>query len=342
MSLVEYSLEVNSQNCQLELHNNCQYSIRFFAPTLQSMQKSYHTLLDALYREVKSFQDEGIVVRYIPELAAIDPAKFGVHLATIGGEHFGFGDHLEKFSIQSIGKVLSLTLAFQQKDETLWERVGVEPSGNPFNSLWQLEYEKGKPRNPLINSGAIVICDMLCTLYDDPLHELLAFVRKVSGNKEISFNAQVAASEKKLGFRNAALINLMKSCHNIDNDIDKVMDLYYHMCSIEMSCEELANTFLLYANHGKLVTTGEPVITSSMAKRINAIMQTCGFYDEAGEYTFKVGLPGKSGIGGGIVAIHPGSYAVAVWSPKLNAKGNSVKGMQLLETLTSKTGLSIF
>ncbi len=183
---------------------------------------------------------------------------------------------------------------------------------------------------------------MLCTLYDDPLTELLAFVRKISGNEEIGCNHQVAASEKKLGFRNAALINLMKSCHNIDNEIDKVMDLYYHMCSIEMSCEELANTFLLYANHGKLVTTGEPVITSSMAKRINAIMQTCGFYDEAGEYTFKVGLPGKSGIGGGIVAIHPGSYAVAVWSPRLNAKGNSVKGMQLLETLTSKTGLSIF
>lgn len=306
------------------------------------MKTDYQQILEELYHVIKVKPDAGQVAPYIPELAVIDPDKFGVHLAATSGEQSGIGDHREKFSIQSIGKVLSLTLAFQQRGEALWDRVGVEPSGNPFNSLWQLEYEKGKPRNPLINSGAIVICDMLCTLYDDPLNELLAFVRKISGNEEIGCNNQVAASEKKLGFRNAALINLMKSCHNIDNDIDEVMDLYYHMCSIEMSCEELANTFLLYANHGKLMSTGEPVITSSMAKRINAIMQTCGFYDEAGEYTFKVGLPGKSGIGGGIVAIHPGSYAVAVWSPRLNAKGNSVKGMQLLETLTSKTGLSIF
>lgn len=306
------------------------------------MKADYQHILQELYHVIKVIPDGGQVAPYIPELAGIDPAKFGVCLSTTSGEQFGFGDFKEKFSIQSIGKVLSLTLAFQQKGEALWERVGVEPSGNPFNSLWQLEYEKGKPRNPLINSGAIVICDILCTLYDDPLNELLEFVRRISGNDEIACNKQVAASEKKLGFRNAALINLMKSCHTIDNDIDVVMDLYYHMCSIEMSCEELASTFLVYANHGKLVSGSEPVITSSMAKRINAIMQTCGFYDEAGEYTFKVGLPGKSGIGGGIVAIHPGNYAVAVWSPRLNAKGNSVKGIQLLEVLTTKTGLSIF
>ena len=179
-------------------------------------------------------------------------------------------------------------------------------------------------------------------MYDDPKASLLSFVQRISNQPDISYNEQVADSEKKLGFRNAALINLMKSNQNIDNDIETVLDLYYHMCSIEMTCTELANTFLLYANHGKLVSSGEVVITSSMAKRINAIMQTCGFYDEAGEYTFKVGLPGKSGIGGGIVAVHPGHYAVAVWSPKLNAKGNSVKGMQLLERLTTNTGFSIF
>jgi len=306
------------------------------------MQKDYRTILYDLYKEVNAIQDEGIVAQYIPELAGIDPSKFGVHLTTIDGDQFGFGDHREKFSIQSIVKVLSLTLAFQQKGEALWERVGVEPSGNPFNSLWQLEYEKGKPRNPLINSGAIVICDMLCSLYENPLETFLAFVRKISGNPDLVCNEAVAASEKKLGYRNAALINMMKSCGNIDHDIETVLDLYYHQCSIEMSCAQLANTFLLYVNHGTLVSTDEVIITSSMAKRINAIMQSCGFYDEAGEYTFKVGLPGKSGIGGGIVAIHPGKYAVAVWSPKLNKKGNSVKGMQLLEILTTKTGLSIF
>ena len=302
----------------------------------------YQRILQEIYQVVKVIPDHGQVPQYIPELGAVDPGKFGVYLLTLDGHGFGFGDAEEKLSIQSIGKVLALTLAFQQKGEILWERVGVEPSGNPFNSLWQLEYEKGKPRNPLINSGAIVICDILCSLYADPRRALLDFVHKISGTDSIQYNHQVAFSEKSLGFRNAALINLMKSCGNIHNEIEPVMDLYYHMCSIEMTCAQLAHTFLLYANHGKLVGTGETIISSSMAKRINAIMQTCGFYDEAGEYTFKVGLPGKSGIGGGIVAIHPGHYALAVWSPRLNAKGNSVKGMQFLETLTSKTGLSIF
>ena len=285
---------------------------------------------------------EGSVAAYIPELSVIPPAKFGVHLCTIDGEHFGTGDHQEKFSIQSIAKVLALTLAFQQRGDRLWERVGVEPSGNPFNSLWQLEYEQGRPRNPLINSGAIVICDILCSLYEDPADALIRFIRAVSTHEGVDYNLKVALSEKSLGFRNAALINMMKASGNIQNDIDKVLHLYYQMCSVEMSCAELAQTFLLFANHGVIQTTGQQVITSSMAKRINAIMQTCGFYDEAGEFTFKVGLPGKSGIGGGIVAIHPGYYAVAVWSPPLNKKGNSVKGMRFLEALTTKSGLSVF
>jgi glutaminase len=238
--------------------------------------------------------------------------------------------------------VLSLTLAFQQFGQSLWERVGVEPSGNPFNSLWQLEHEKGIPRNPLINSGAIVICDMLCSKYSDPKMVFLEFVRKLSGNNTINYNEQVAASEKRLGFRNAALINMMKSCGNIENEIDQVLDLYYHQCSIEMTCRELASTFLLYVNHGKMIVDDEEILSLSRTKRINAIMQSCGFYDEAGEYTFKVGLPGKSGIGGGIVAFHPRYFSVAVWSPRLNQKGNSVKGLQLLEMLTTRTGLSIF
>ncbi|MFZ1677088.1 MAG: glutaminase [Saprospiraceae bacterium] len=306
------------------------------------MKIDYKQILEDIYQEIKSNQNAGQVAGYIPELASIDPSKFGVHLCIIENEHYGVGDHEEKFSIQSIGKVLALTLAFKQKGEELWSRVGVEPSGNPFNSLWQLEYEHGKPRNPLINSGAIVICDILCSLYENPDAQFLDFVRKVAGNLSIEYNPAVANSEKKLGFRNAALINMMKASGNIHNEIEHVLDLYYHMCSIEMSCLELASTFLLFANHGKLISSGEQIITSSMAKRINAIMQTCGFYDEAGEFSFKVGLPGKSGIGGGIVAVHPGKYAVAVWSPRLNKKGNSVRGMELLERLTTKTGLSIF
>ncbi len=303
---------------------------------------NYQTILDEICNEVKSLPDDGQVAAYIPELAKISPDQFGVHLSTIQGQGIGTGDFDTKFSIQSISKVLSLTLAFQQMGDDIWKRVGVEPSGNPFNSLWQLEYEQGKPRNPLINSGAIVICDMLCSLYPDPKQVLIDFVNTLCGQQEIQYNSIVALSEKGLGFRNAALINMMKASRNIENDIDQVLDLYYHQCSIEMTCREMTSTFLFLANHGKLVTDQSQVISSSMTKRINAIMQTCGFYDEAGEFTFKVGLPGKSGIGGGIVAIHPGQYAVVVWSPRLNKKGNSVKGMKFLEMLTTRTGSSIF
>lgn len=306
------------------------------------MQTDYQNILQSIFLEIESLPVEGQVAKYIPELASVDPVKFGVSLCTVNYKHFGVGDKEERFSIQSIAKVISLTLAFKHLGEDLWERVGVEPSGNPFNSLWQLEHEKGKPRNPLINSGAIVICDILCTLFPDPKTVILEFIRKLSGINSIVYNPVVAASEKQLGFRNAALINMMKASGNIHNQIDDVLDLYYHQCSIEMSCKELASTFLLFANHGKSLSSGEQIITSSMAKRINAIMQTCGFYDEAGEFSFKVGLPGKSGIGGGIVAVHPGKYSVAVWSPRLNKKGNSVKGVKLLELLTTETGLSIF
>ena len=306
------------------------------------MNIQYQEILSAIYHEVSQTTDEGEVTRYIPELASVDPQKFGVHLCTLDGRQYGVGDNEEKFSIQSITKVLALTIAFEHLGDDLWSRVGVEPSGSPFNSLWQLEYEKGKPRNPLINSGAIVICDILCSLFPDPKSVLIEYVRKISGVQTINYNPKVAASEKSLGFRNTALINLMKASGNIQNEIDKVLDLYYYQCSLEMTCKELARTFLLYANHGMLIDTGEQIITSSMTKRINAIMQTCGFYDEAGEFSFKVGLPGKSGIGGGIVAVHPGKYSVAVWSPRLNKKGNSVKGMKFLELLTTETGSSVF
>ncbi len=306
------------------------------------MKLNYQELLQQIVDEIRTGPDEGSVAMYIPELASIDPSKFGIHLSLLNGEHYGVGDYKEKFSIQSIAKVLSLALVFQNLGEDLWKRIGVEPSGNPFNSLWQLEMEKGIPRNPLINAGAIVLADILCSLYPDPKSVFLEFVNNISGIQSIRYNGLVAASEKKLGFRNAALFNMMKASGNIHNEIEPVLDLYYHQCSVEMTCEEMSATFLIYANSGKMISSDQQIITSSMTKRINAIMQTCGFYDEAGEFSFKVGLPGKSGIGGGIVAVHPGKYSIAVWSPKLNKKGNSVKGMKFLEKLTTKTGMSIF
>jgi glutaminase len=246
----------------------------------------------------------------------------------------------------SYRKVFGLTLAVRKLCEVTFDRVGVEPSGNPFNSLTQLEKEKGIPRNPFINAGAIVICDVLCGQYSDPKKEILDFVRVLSCNPSINFNGDVACSEKQTGFRNYALANFMKSFGNLHHDVDVVLDLYFNMCSIEMSCKDLATAFSVFANEGNLRprngTTPVNIISESHVRRINAVMQTCGFYDEAGEVAFRVGLPGKSGVGGGVVAVHPRRYSVATWGPRLNAKGNSVLGLKSLELLTNKLGASIF
>ena len=302
----------------------------------------YQQVLDEIWAEVSPMPLQGEIATYIPELAKVNPDIFGAHLYCTQGKSYALGASEEKFSIQSISKVLSLTLALSLYGSAVWKRVDVEPSGDPFNSMVQLEYEQGIPRNPLINAGALVICDLLVSRLKEPKKEYLSFVRKVAGDDTINYNPAVAASEKQWGHRNSALVNLMKAYGNIHNSVEEVLDLYFHKCAIEMSCQQLAKTFLLYTFHGKLPHTGEQLLTTSQAKRLNAIMQTCGFYDEAGEFSFRVGLPGKSGVGGGIVAIHPHEYSIAVWSPRLNPKGNSFLGMKVLELLTTKTGLSIF
>lgn len=301
-------------------------------------QKILQTIEDQLsYRDV-----EGKVASYIPELAKVDPRKFGMHLYCGKNRHYCFGDSNENFSIQSIAKVFSLSMAMILMGEDLWERVNVEPSGDPFNSLTQLEYEHGIPRNPFINAGALVISDILVDQLKDPKQELLDFVRKITGDPDIDFDKTVAASEKSTGYRNIALVNYMKALGNIKCEVEPIVDFYFHLCSLSMSCKDLSQAFMLFANKGKILETGEEVLTPTSVKRINALMQTCGFYDEAGEFSFEVGLPGKSGVGGGIVAIHPDRYSVAVWSPILNEKGNSQLGMKALQQLTTLTGISVF
>jgi glutaminase len=303
---------------------------------------NYQQLLDGLYEKVKNEVDKGKVATYIPELKKVNPDNFGINLHTISCQSYSCGDYQKRFSIQSISKVFALTMVLKLIGKKLWKRIGVEPSGDPFNSLVQLEFEKGIPRNPMINSGALVVCDILISKLKDPKKEFLAFVRKLANNDTIEYNKNVIISEKAYGFKNAAHVNLMKSFKNIKNEIDTVLDLYYHICSIEMNCEELSKTFLLYANGGVLTYNDERILSTSRTKRINAIMQLCGLYDEAGEFSFKVGLPGKSGVGGGIVAVHPGKYCITVWSPRLNKKGNSFKGFQVLEMFTTETESSIF
>lgn len=302
----------------------------------------YQAILNVIEKELKDMDFGGTVPDYIPELEAVPRDKFGMHLFWITGDHYAFGDSEELFSVQSITKVFTLTLARLKAGRTLWKRVGVEPSGTPFNSLIELEKENGIPRNPFINSGALVIADVLVSNFDDPKAELLNFVHRLTGETSIAYNFDIMESEKKFGYRNRALVNFMKDLGNIENEVDEVLDFYFHQCSLEMTCHQVANAFMMYANKGRVLETNEEIITMKEVKRINAIMQTCGFYDEAGEFSYRVGLPGKSGVGGGIAAVHPGEYAVAVWSPLLNQKGNSKKGMIALEELTGLTGLSIF
>ncbi|HZJ79427.1 MAG TPA: glutaminase [Dysgonamonadaceae bacterium] len=302
----------------------------------------YNKIFEEIYTELAKVENKGVVAEYIPELSKIDPNKFGVQLTTVENDKFAFGDWDERFSIQSIAKVFSYVLAYSRIKSDLWDRVGVEPSGTAFNSLVQLENDKGIPRNPFINAGAIVVCDILVSELEKPKEDVLAFIRELSGIKDINFNSRVAESERLTGFINMALVNFMKSFGNIHNNIEEVMDLYFNLCSIEMNCMEVSKSFLFLANNGVVPYSGKRILSPSRTKRANALMQSCGFYDESGQFTFKVGLPGKSGVGGGIVAIHPQRYCITVWSPPLNPKGNSYKGMLFLEEFTTSTELSIF
>jgi glutaminase len=302
----------------------------------------FREIIQETYEKVRNLDDKGQVASYIPELSTVDSESFGVYISTIDQFNFGIGNCYDKFSIQSIAKVLSLSLAYHILGENIWTRLGVEPSGTAFNSLVQLEADQGIPRNPFINAGAIVISDILISNLKNPKEDFLAFIRSISNNPELNYSSKIAASEKSVGFRNVALCNFIKSFGNIQNNPSDVLDFYFDLCSLEMNCKELSELFLFLANNGSTLFNNNPIVTKSQCKRINALMQTCGFYDESGEFAFKVGLPGKSGVGGGIVAIHPNHYAIAVWSPKLNEKGNSYKGMKFLEEFTTKSQLSIF
>lgn len=302
---------------------------------------NFNKILQKIERDVNHLYGTGTVASYIPALAKVDRHKFAMSVSTIDGKSYHIGDSAESFSIQSISKVFTLVMYMRKNGLELGNRVGVEPSGNPFNSLVQLEYERGIPRNPFINAGAIVITDGILSLYPDAKDEILRFIRKLSGNNEIGYDAEIAESERSNGYRNAAVANFMKSYSNIHNDVDEVLDTYFHQCSIKMSCEDLSRTFLFLANGGHTLQ-GERVLSPRETKRVNALMQTCGTYDAVGEFAYRVGIPAKSGVGGGIIGVIPKQMSIAVWSPELNEQGNSVLGSKALELFTTYTGISIF
>lgn len=302
----------------------------------------YQDTLERIHTALKPIIGEGKVASYIPELANVAPDQFGMAVVNIDGTVFSVGDATKRFSIQSISKLFALTLAFQREGDSLWTRVGREPSGNPFNSLVQLEREQGIPRNPFINAGALVVTDMLSTRFVNAENALVDFVRKLAGVGDITYNRRVAQSEISTSSRNAAMAHFMKSFGNMHNKVGEVLHAYCHHCAIEMNCVELARAVCFLANHGVNPWSGEPEIDASSAKRLSALMLTCGTYDAAGDFAFRVGLPAKSGVGGGIVAILPGECGICVWSPALEESGNSHAGSLALEMFTSLTKRSIF
>lgn len=303
---------------------------------------NYNQILTEIAGAVAPLRSVGRQASYIPALARVNPDRFGICLLTTDGKEAELGDVGERFSIQSVTKVFSLAMALSFRGEALWRRVGKEPSGSAFNSLIQLELDHGIPRNPFINAGAIVVADVLLSELDDPEADYLDFIRRLSGDPTVDYDRDVAASERSTGYLNAAIANMLKYYGNLNNDIEEVLHFYFLQCSVEMDCRQLARAFLPFADRHREFSFGNVSLTYSQVKRINAIMQTCGFYNDAGEYSYLVGLPGKSGVGGGIAAVYPGRYAVATWSPRLNEKGNSVMGMKALELLTTYTRESIF
>ncbi|MDI7863922.1 glutaminase [Rhizobiaceae bacterium n13] len=302
------------------------------------------TILDGIHEELSPRRGEGKVATYIPELAKVDPRKFGMAIAAVDGSTYRAGDAEEPFSIQSISKVFMLTLALGKAGEGIWTRVGREPSGSAFNSIVQLEHEAGIPRNPFINAGAIAVTDIVMAGHAprEAIGELLRFVRYLADDDTITIDDKVAKSESQTGYRNAALANFMRAYGNLTHPVEHVLGVYFHQCALAMSCVQLAKAGLFLAARGGNPLTGHNVVSARRAKRINALMLTCGHYDGSGDFAYRVGLPGKSGVGGGILAVAPGIGSIAVWSPGLNKVGNSQLGSIALEMLAARTGWSVF
>ena len=302
------------------------------------------TIVADIAAEMAAAPDRGAVADYIPPLATVPLSRFGMAVVEADGTVHVAGDADHAFSIQSISKVFALTLALGAVGDQLWKRVGREPSGTAFNSIVQLETERGVPRNPFINAGAIVVSDMLLAGYAprEAIGEILRFVRALAGDDAIFIDEAVALAEAESGFRNIALANYIRAFGNLHHPVERTLGVYFHQCALAMSCRQLAFAGRYLMAGGINPATGLSVVSAQRARRINAVMMTCGHYDGSGEFAYRVGLPGKSGVGGGILAIAPGRASIAVWSPGLNARGNSQLGTLALERLVQRTGWSVF
>ncbi|MGD8380460.1 MAG: glutaminase [Gammaproteobacteria bacterium] len=305
------------------------------------MASRLQATLESVHHAVAEAFGRGRVADYIPALARVPADAFGMAVVTVDGEQACVGDAETAFSIQSISKVFTLARVMEVAGDSLWQRVGREPSGTRFNSLVQLEYENGIPRNPFINAGALVVTDRLLDAAPDAAGEILARLRRLAGSDAPAFDHEVVASESEHGDLNRALGHFLRACGNLNHDVSRVLDAYFHHCAIRMTCLELARAGVFLANRGQDLS-GARVVSARQAKQLNSLMLTCGLYDSVGDFAYRVGLPAKSGVGGGILAVVPGEMSLCVWSPELDRSGNSLVGTRALEAFTSLTGCSIF
>lgn len=303
---------------------------------------NYQAILEEIAAQVRQHQGKGKVADYIPALASVPGDRFGMAVRTVEGQEFQVGHADEQFSIQSISKLFVLMLAISRLGDSIWTRVGKEPSGDPFNSLVLLEHEDGFPRNPFINAGALVVLDCLLSSVRDAKGLILDYVRVLSQNFELGYDEHIARSERLHAHTNLALTHLMKSHGRIHNAVDHLLKVYCHQCALAMSCKDLARAVLPLASGGFSPLLSEAVLTQRQSRRINALMLTCGTYDSVGSFAYRVGLPAKSGVGGGIVALVPGVLSIAVWAPELDRSGNSYIGTAALELFTTITRHSVF
>lgn len=304
-------------------------------------------LLEEIAEVARPAAEEGDVADYIPALRDADPSTFAMAVVEMSGHDHATGDVDTPFAIQSISKVFALVLAMQRAEraagvaDELWNRVGREPSGDPFNSLVQLEHENGKPRNPMINAGALIVDDILLDHCGDAKGEFIELLSKLAG-EPIGLDDEVLRTEGDTGHRNRAMAELMRSFGNLHHEVDEVLDLYVHQCAIAMTTRQLARACRFLANDGLDPLSGERILPAPLARRVAAIMLTCGTYDAAGEFAYSVGLPCKSGVAGAIIALVPDQMGVCVWSPPLGSSGNSRAGKVALHELSDRLGLSVF
>lgn len=303
---------------------------------------NYERILKRVAASIEPEIGKGEVARYLPPLATVDPNQFGIALHTTCGQLFTVGAAHRRFSIQGISKLFSLALAINLLGDEIWTRLDREPSGAAFNSLMQLEVDQGKPRNPFTDAGALVVVDILASHFAQPENAIMQFIRRLAGDESVDIDRRLARAEQDACHRNIAMAHCMKSFGNLCNSVDEVIRSYSHQCSTMMSCAQLATAGAFLANAGACAATGTHIITVRQAKRIKVLMSMCGTYDAAGDFAYRVGLPAKSGMGGGIMAVVPGRATVCVWSPRLDATGNSHAGCMALERLADLTGWSVY